>query len=160
MGDAERKRAVREWFRVDLGGDRERFLRRTKLSKGRATQILTGEEAFGEKAATNLARRAGLPDEYFNERAARPPRDAPPIEKYAELLKLWDPLFQDQKDALMLTIRAEHTRTLTAIKEMRARGLLNKDIPENVLPDEFTRPAQRDLAIGAAADQPKRRRRE
>lgn len=153
MGDAERKRAVREWFREDLGGDRALFLRRSGLSKGRATQILTGEEPFGERAAENLARAAGLPDDYFVSRAARPANSAPLAEKYADLLRLWDPLFADQKDALMLTIRAEHTKAMSVLKEMRARGLLKEDVPEGVLPSEFTRPAQRSLAIGS--DEPK-----
>ena len=146
MGDAERKRAVREWFRVELGSNREEFIRRSGLSKGRATQILTGEEAFGEKAAVNLARSLGFPEDRFLGRA--PPAGASLAERYADVLRLWDPLFADQKESLLNTLRVEHQKAVAIIREMTARGLHKHGVPENVLPPEFTRPAQRDLAIG------------
>lgn len=159
MKDAERKRAVREWYRTELGSDRKEFLRRTRLSKGRATQILTGEEPFGEAAAIKLARAVGLPDDRFLGQARAPPVDATLAEKHSELLRLWDPLFTEQKEMLIKAIRIEHQKAMAVMKEMKTRGLLKADVPEEVLPRQFTRPAQRDLAIGPIEESKSSRRR-
>lgn len=66
MRDEARRQHFKSWF--DLGpfkGDRAKLLRKTGLTKGRITQLLDGNEPFGERAATNLARRLGLKDDYF-----------------------------------------------------------------------------------------------
>lgn len=156
MSGAERKRAVREYFRVDLKGDRAEFQKRTGYTKGRVTQILTGEEPLGEKAAIEIARRLRLPDDYFLGNRAIPTADT--TARHAELLQLWDGLFADQREHLLMEIRAEYQRTRKAMSELRARGLLKEDVPENVLPPEFTRPAQRALEIVPTAPPSRRQK--
>lgn len=159
MGDAERKRAVREWFRLELRGRRDEFLRRTGLSKGRATQILTGEESFGERAAMRLARKVGLPEDRFLGHREASSGKASLASEHGELLRLWAGLFAEQKEQLLKAIRVEHQKAANVLKEMKARGLLKEDVPEDVLPNDFTRPAQRDLAISSPeSGKPKRGR--
>lgn len=72
MRDDERRRNFAAWFAgAPYRGDRARLMSRTGLTKGRITQLLNdaGTEPFGERAATNLARKLGLADDFFE----RPP---------------------------------------------------------------------------------------
>lgn len=47
-------------------GDRQAFLKKADLSKGRLTQLLDADEAFGERAARSLEKRLGLPNLWFD----------------------------------------------------------------------------------------------
>jgi transcriptional regulator with XRE-family HTH domain len=156
----ERDRARRERFRryyngPSVNGDSKAFLERTGYTKGRLSQLLDGNggQPFGEKAAENLARKLGLRPDYFERDeadapaivvriGAKPARDATPRE--LELLRLWEPLLPDQREALMLELQKQHTIALRAIAEVQRRGYAST-APEDALPPEFTRPAQRDL---------------
>jgi len=47
-------------------GDRQAFLKKADLSKGRLTQLLDAKETFGERAARSLEKRLGLPAMWFD----------------------------------------------------------------------------------------------
>ena len=60
-----RRSKLRHLLDVVFKGDREAFLQKTKLTKGRLSQLLDPREPFGDVAARNLAARLHLPPGYF-----------------------------------------------------------------------------------------------
>lgn len=65
MRDAARRQRFASWLETALGNDRAKLMQRTGLTKGRVTQLLDPDEPFGERAASNLARKLSLPEDYF-----------------------------------------------------------------------------------------------
>lgn len=59
--DSTRRAEFTTYFEKHFGTDRQRFMDQFGVSKGRMTQYLDEEEAFGERAALNLEKRAHLP---------------------------------------------------------------------------------------------------
>ena len=59
--DSTRRAEFTAYFEKHFGTDRQRFMDQFGVSKGRMTQYLDEEEAFGERAALNLEKRAHLP---------------------------------------------------------------------------------------------------
>jgi hypothetical protein len=164
MSDATRRAAFKAWFVGSLRGDRAAFLARTGYTKGRLNQFLDPRQPFGEKAAREVARRVGLAPDHFERletvaRAvrvgAKPARPLDPEE--SELLRLWEPLLVDQKAVLMAELQRQHTLALKTIEEIRRRGY-DSHAPEDVLPPDFTRPAQRELPELAQAAGKRRRK--
>jgi hypothetical protein len=51
-------------------GDRTAFIAKSKLTKGRISQLLDPKETFGELAAMRLAEKLGLPTRWFDEGAS------------------------------------------------------------------------------------------
>lgn len=164
MNDAARRAAFRAYFERNLEGDRAAFMRRTKYTKGRLNQFLDDDQPFGERAATNVARKLGLAPDYFLRGADRTEVEAqnaaPALSlEESDLLRLWRPLLSDQREILMAELQRQHAIALKTIEEVRQRGY-GSNAAENVLPREFTRPAQRELPKleTAPAPGPKRRR--
>lgn len=79
--DARRKRFL-DWYAAHYkpGADgRAAFMQKTKLTKGRVTQLFNEKEPFGERAAVALAGRLGLPDDAFlKDRPSQSPPPPPP----------------------------------------------------------------------------------
>jgi hypothetical protein len=131
MSDATRRAALRRYLADKLKGDRATLMRKSGLSKGRITQLFDDEEPFGERAARALAVKCGLEPEYFNHvesDSAAMQLDPDQI----ELLRLWEPLFEDQKLELMESLRLAHKHALRAAEEIVKRGLVNTAKPERV----------------------------
>lgn len=63
--DAERRRRFIEYFNGPLGGDRQKLMKKTGISKGRVTQLLDPNETFGQLTATRLAKALKLDPHYF-----------------------------------------------------------------------------------------------
>lgn len=81
MRDAERRAAFKAYFESVLKGDRQLLIARTGYTDGRVSQFFDPDESFGERAASNLARKLGLPDAAFDRTVFEikaPPRDATP----------------------------------------------------------------------------------
>lgn len=166
MSDATRRAAFKAWFLGSLRGSTAAFRERTGYSKGRLSQLMNKDQPFGERAGRNVAEAARLPLDYFERppggapRAVhvgeKPPRPLDPEE--SELLRLWEPLLADQKATLMAELQRQHTLALKAIEEVRRRGY-DSHAPENVLPADFTRPAQRELPKLEVAPAPAGKRR-
>lgn len=70
-----------------FGGDRGPFLKTTKLSKGRLSQLLDPDEPFGEVAARNLEKRLRLDPGYFDTLDARTLQFAMAFERPPDPLK-------------------------------------------------------------------------
>lgn len=65
--EKRRKKRLREYIDNDLQGDRGALIGRSGLSKGRITQLLDDDEAFGERAARSLEQKLHLRSGYFDE---------------------------------------------------------------------------------------------
>lgn len=63
--DADRRRRFIAAFNTKFKGDRAKFIDKTKYTKGRVTQLFDEKEAFGQRAAAEVARRMGLPADAF-----------------------------------------------------------------------------------------------
>lgn len=67
MDDATRRSHFEAWFAgPPMNGDREALIRRSGYTKGRISQFFDPGQSFGERAARSLAKRLGLPPEFFN----------------------------------------------------------------------------------------------
>jgi hypothetical protein len=75
MPNKRRARFV-AYFNGPLKGSRAKLMERTGLSAGRVTQLFDEREAFGERAARNMAESLGLPPDYFE--AEPVPGSSPP----------------------------------------------------------------------------------
>lgn len=82
MKDAARRANFVAYFEHALKGDRERLEQKSGLSKGRISQLFDPKQAFGERAAENLAIRLGLGANHFEQAQAhvvdQPHTPAPP----------------------------------------------------------------------------------
>lgn len=65
MTNSRRTRFLRYFNEGPLKGSREALIRRTGLTKGRISQLFDEAEPFGERAASGLAEKLGLPPDYF-----------------------------------------------------------------------------------------------
>ena len=65
MRDDARRRRFLAYFRTTLSGDRGRLIAKTGYTKGRVSQLFDDAQPFGERAASSLAGRLGLPADYF-----------------------------------------------------------------------------------------------
>lgn len=66
MRDATRRRRFIAWFsEKPCKGDREKLIALTGYTKGRISQLFDDNQPFGERAASNLAEKLGLPQDYF-----------------------------------------------------------------------------------------------
>lgn len=154
MSDATRRRRLLA-FVQSLRGGRDEFGRRYgREKKARVSQLFDPRQPFGEKAAASVARKFGLPEDYFEHdvapSAVRAVSANPQAEieraREDEVLHLWRPLFEDQRERLLAEMRRENALALRTIEEMKRRGYA-ADVPEDVLPPEFTRKAQRELPM-------------
>ena len=71
MSDASRRAVLRRYLDGKLGGSQAALAQRSGLSKGRISQLFKAEEPFGERAAQSLARRCGLPLDFFDRADSR-----------------------------------------------------------------------------------------
>jgi phage repressor protein C with HTH and peptisase S24 domain len=72
--DSTRRAEFAAYFEKRFGGDRQRFMQETGISKGRVSQYFDEEESFGELAAIRLAERLGVqPGEIFRSLSANKP---------------------------------------------------------------------------------------
>ena len=152
---------VRRKFGQDVTEPRSEARRalQTKLSvtKGRMTQLFDRDQPFGEKAAAEVARTLNLDSDYFerdheeDELGVKARGDSADVERkqeqLARLTYLWEPLFEPQRERLLQMIQRENAIAREAIDEMKRRGWINPNVPEDVLPPQFTRPAQRELSV-------------
>lgn len=123
MRDAARRANFITYFHEVLKGDRERLKIKSKLTKGRISQLFDPDEAFGERAAAGLAVRLGLDSTYFDpkpQEISQKPRAVPDLaaslqtlaralgcvsaERRPELLKVFDLLAShpDEPDYLSM----------------------------------------------------------
>jgi len=66
MSDNDRRRRFIAYFNgPPMNGDREKLIKRSRLTKGRVAQYFDEHQAFGERAAVNLALRLGLREDFF-----------------------------------------------------------------------------------------------
>ncbi len=113
MGSVERRAILRAYI-ASLPGGRGEFRRRSKLTKGRVTQLLDDREPFGERAAVSLALRLNLEPDYFN----RPRTDdqimpsSLPAESLAHLVNLWERLTPNQRQPIMELIQSEAAKNI------------------------------------------------
>ena len=141
---------------------RAQLQKKLGVTKGTMTQLFDSDVSFGERKAAGYAASLGLADDYFEQDHSPPPDLASglgsagdaasaPIEakrrreQTDRLLFLWEPLFDVQRERIIQMLQRENAQAREAIDEMKRRGWVNPDIPEDVLPAKFTRPAQRDL---------------
>jgi hypothetical protein len=116
MTNKRRQRFLDYFNGPALKGNREALIRRTGLTKGRISQLFDESQAFGERAASSLAQRLGLPSDYFEHEAhevyyvpweapsAPEPRDGTlPAGSYALQTKLGT--IEDVELELMLNMR-------------------------------------------------------
>jgi hypothetical protein len=156
MSDATRRTVLLRYLRDTLKGDRAMLIAKSKLTKGRITQLLDPNEPFGEKAGRSLALKLGLPGDYFDRSEPRhgtAMKETPHLglpDDQRRLLRLWEPLFEDEKQAFLEQLEVAHGNALKRIEEIRRRGL-DKYVPDGEVPGAFTRPAQRDLPIDLPA---------
>lgn len=68
---ALRRQKLQELLSRQFKGDRGAFLKASKLSKGRLTQLLDPSQPFGDVAARNLEDRLQLDPGYFDTMDAR-----------------------------------------------------------------------------------------
>lgn len=66
MDSTQRRARLATLIDKRFKGDRQAFLKKADLSKGRLTQLLDKNEAFGERAARSLEKRLGLPAMWFD----------------------------------------------------------------------------------------------
>jgi hypothetical protein len=64
MSNRRRQRFI-AYFNGPLKGSRDKLMERTGLTKGRVSQLFDDKQAFGERAARNLAESLGLPPDFF-----------------------------------------------------------------------------------------------
>jgi hypothetical protein len=64
MPNRRRERFI-AYFNGPLRGSRSKLMERTGLTPGRVSQLFDEKQAFGERAARNLAESLGLPGDYF-----------------------------------------------------------------------------------------------
>lgn len=151
------------YFSGRLQGDRAALIARTGLTKGRVTQLLDDNEPFGERAASSLARKLGLPPDFFERDEESAAAAAPGVTvrsgakaarlataEELEVLRLWEPLLDEQKADVLARLNQAHTHALKTIAEVQRRGYAST-VAEDALPPQFTRPAQRDLLPEPAA---------
>ena len=84
--DLRRKRRLELYIATQCGGDRGLLIKRSKLSKGRITQLLDPDAAFGERAARSLSKKLRLSPGYFEE------DDGVPLLGGAALLEEYPPV--------------------------------------------------------------------
>jgi hypothetical protein len=90
---ALRKQKLRDLLERVYKGERGRFLKESRLSKGRVTQLLDPKEPFGDVAARNLEGRLKLPVGYFDSMDARTVRWATAFEALPDNVKAqWEQL--------------------------------------------------------------------
>lgn len=66
MNTEHRRERLKTLIAKRFAGDRGAFLTKTRLSKGRLTQLLDPAETFGERAARALEKKIGLPPMWFD----------------------------------------------------------------------------------------------
>lgn len=82
MSDSERRnRFIRYFNGPPLHGDRQRLIARSRLTEGRISQLFDPKEAFGERAAGNLAERLGLERTAFLRDAVGAETEAPAAQR-------------------------------------------------------------------------------
>jgi SOS-response transcriptional repressor LexA len=64
--DSHRKARLQTLIATRFKGDRKAFGEAVGLSKGRVSQLLDEDEAFGERAAASLVAKLQLPDRWFD----------------------------------------------------------------------------------------------
>jgi transcriptional regulator with XRE-family HTH domain len=104
MQNARRRRFLQH-FETALGSSREALMRRTGYTKGRISQLFDDEQAFGEKAARNLASRLGLAEDFFeaDHETRLPSGPVPPVAHSMSLDDLRLPPVELQWGDLMKT---------------------------------------------------------
>jgi len=71
MADADRRRRFVAYFEREFKGDRARLMERSGYTHGRISHFFDNNQAFGERAASNLALRLGLPVDFFEQDESR-----------------------------------------------------------------------------------------
>lgn len=124
MKDTERRAILTRL--IETREARAKFQKKTGYSKGRITQLLDKNEPFGERAAENVARRAGLALDFFeNPEAAL----APDVTKEAraQLLTAWGRLSPEQRTVKLREIQAMAATNLDIANHISSFGLqINK----------------------------------
>jgi hypothetical protein len=105
-------------------GDRTAFIAKSGLTKGRVSQLLDPEEAFGERAGMRLAETLGLPDTRWFDKGAMGEAGAWPFVelKADQLLTLHpDDLATVEKVALDLLHRTHKTAPTVSSEDENAQ---------------------------------------
>lgn len=90
---ALRRYKLRALIDTRFHGDRGAFLTASGLSKGRLSQLLDPDQAFGDKAARNLEDRLHMPAGYFDSLDERTQHFAMTFESLSDDLKSrWEEL--------------------------------------------------------------------
>lgn len=90
---ALRRQKLRDLLNERFGGDRGQFLKAAGITKGRLSQLLDGDEPFGDVAARRLEDRLDLEPGYFDKMDARTVAFATQFEALPEHLKQqWEQL--------------------------------------------------------------------
>jgi hypothetical protein len=112
MRDDQRRARFNAWFlrtyREDSAVARARFMadsaRRGEpaYTKGRVSQLFDERQPFGERAASSLAQRFGLPADYFEHDA---PESDPPQDPPTQRVRLHGHVVTDEEWALLQDVR-------------------------------------------------------
>lgn len=88
-----RRERLRKLIAAEYGDSREKFMSATGITKSRLSQLLSDGYPFGERAARELALKAGLPEDYFERMDARTAEWAIRFNQLPEPLKAkWEKL--------------------------------------------------------------------
>lgn len=126
---------------------------RAQISYAQLGQWLSGVRNMTEASARKIERALQLPSGFMDQA----PTDAtgtttlrvgePSADEY-EIIALWRVLFEDQRTALLATLRTEAERAGRIAEELRKRNLANA-VPDGEVAKHLPpRPPQRELPIG------------
>lgn len=162
MVEDTRRARLQAYMDAKCGGSQAELAQRLGISPGRVSQILKPGGAYGEKIARRHEKKLRLGPGYLD-------REDPPgagamgepsalylTEDQRELLRLYAPLLDEQRDELFDWLGKASERAKKIEAEIKRRGL-DKTVPDGAIPAAFTRPPQRDLPIEPpAARKPKK----
>jgi hypothetical protein len=103
MVNKRRQRFLDYFNGPPLKGSREALIRRTEYTKGRISQFFNEKQPFGERAASELAQRLGLPPDYFERDEPNhiyPLGEAAPVDNLSVLTAEEHRLVYDVRDLL------------------------------------------------------------
>ena len=99
MADQDRRRRLVAYLERKLGGDRSVLIKRSGLTQGRISQLFDPRQSFGERSASGLATRLGLPADYFE-------HDTPLSPDALALAAAYDQLQPSEKARFKLLLEA------------------------------------------------------
>lgn len=169
MSDATRRATFLAYFNDALKGDRELLTKRTRLSKGRITQIFDEREPFGERAAINLAKRLRLEADHFLRGVLPDSADGPAkveaapalTDEQQRLIRAYDALLPDQQRIVIADLELKARENREQWEQFQRKFGTNGVTADDRLDalKKWARPPQHELPIPHDPTPPKKRTR-